>query len=214
MNERRTGWLMMLAPVVLQAPYGMLVARFEYPAILEARAEVILEKFWAGGWELVAIWLGFALAIVPMGLAIGMYERVPRWARWMGVASAVVQMVALLRWVVIVPVLAAWQARGVEMTLWFNLQHLVLGRWVGEFLGQVLLAGWTWAAGGRVAAVLFAASGVGVLVGRGEVGVWAFGVWSLWCVGLGWRVGGFAAKLPWRHAEPAAGKAMENGGLG
>ncbi len=156
--QKLVGGALFAFPLLIQIPYGMLIATYEYPAILRQPAEAILTKFAAGGPSLIAAWYLYGAAILPLLLAMAALPGVVRARRaWLleavtrvGVASAVVQMIGLLRWVFAVPPLAAafvQPAATAEakaaIVVSFNTQHQLFGVMLGEHLGQLLLAAWT-----------------------------------------------------------------------
>lgn len=161
-GTKATGYLLIVSPILIQIPYSILITSFEYPAILRLPPAAILERFAtvSGHGPLIAIWFAFAMAIIPLLLAICMLpasigNRSPqtRWLRAgtpLGVSSALVQMAGLLRWVVIVPLLSqAWVEASADPAtrkateLIFVAQHQLFGVLLGELLGQVLLGFWT-----------------------------------------------------------------------
>lgn len=220
-SSRVVGVTLLAVPLVLQIPYGFLSLTFSYPAILREDAATILARFAEGGPGLIAAWYLYALAIVPMMFVIPLLPEVlaPKRSRWMGLAvwfgmgSVVVQVVALLRWTFLVPLLAgAWAKPGggaerASLEAIFTAQHQLLGTMLGEHVGQFLLAVWTllmaqaqvehpfqrWL--GRVAAGAFLL-GLGshlgavfpLLRGLEPVPGIAFLLWSVWVVVLGVQI--------------------------
>lgn len=221
-----TGALLLVFPFLIQIPYGILTANFEYPNILRQPADVILRRYAEGGLALTSIWYLFAISILPLLAGITLLPAVastarPQWlkaATPLGVASAVLQMLGLLRWVVLVPLLAkaymepsATSAQREAIEVAFLVQHQLFGVLMGEHLGQMLLALWTagvvlsLAAGTRLqqvqrwmglcASVLFLigsaeslASVFPALSALAVVPAIAFLLWSVWCGLLGWLV--------------------------
>lgn len=126
-------------------PFQRLAATFDYPGILREDAAVILDRFAAGGPALILTWYAFALAalmFLPVGMAHalgdGRMQRTPALAVAAAVTAAlagVTQAMGLLRWVMVVPGLAA--SGDVEG---FALIHAFGGVAVGEHLGQSLTA--------------------------------------------------------------------------
>src|SRR4029453_16584365 len=118
MNEPRgarlIGLSFILGAFLINVPYFILIATFDYPSILREPTAAILTLFQAGGPSLILTWVGFAWVGLPLLFAIGMLPRVLARADipYLGIATAigiagmVVQMVGLLRWVFVVPVLA------------------------------------------------------------------------------------------------------------
>jgi hypothetical protein len=143
--------------VAANLPYAWLVTRFGYDDILREPTPVILQAFDRGGDALVLAWLAFALgALLFIPVALGLRRLV--WecgvdgagAAILGVVSAVAQAAGLLRWVFVVPALAAAYvgaaadtAQRAAALATFEAIHRFAGMVVGEMLGQLLLAGWT-----------------------------------------------------------------------
>lgn len=223
---KATGILLVTFPVLIQIPYAMLIASFDYPDILRQPAAVILERYATGAaaGPLTGVWYAFAIAIVPLLVGICMLPAsIPDHARsrWLGaatplgVASALLQIAGLLRWVVLVPLLAkSWvSAAGDPVTrksieLIFAAQHQLFGVLLGEHLGQMLLGLWTlgialgfpavtkaarWQRGpGLLAGGLFVAASPGSLAATfpalaplDPLATVAFLIWSVWCCLLG-----------------------------
>ncbi|MBY0373920.1 MAG: DUF4386 domain-containing protein [Bryobacteraceae bacterium] len=198
MRHSLTGGVFIAIPLLLQIPYGFLTVRYAYPDILRRNPAEVLSRFAAGGPLLEAIWYLYGLLLLPLLIAIAYLPLIwpdrPRLGAitLVGVASALVQIVGLLRWKFIVPVLAELLARNpgdAGVLLAFRVQHELLGTMLGEHIGQMLLAAWTagvswdlpskWLRGaGFLAALLF-------VVRLDAVG---FMLWCVWSVLLGWQV--------------------------
>lgn len=137
-------------------PYAVLATMFDYPAILRQSAGAVLDRFAAGGSQLILTWHGFAmtaLALAPVGIALSITrDRLVRHpALAIGAAitatlAAITQATGLLRWSLVVPGLARLHAdpattgearRAAERT--FDLLNAYGGIAIGETLGQILL---------------------------------------------------------------------------
>lgn len=141
--------------VAATLPYLWLIAHFGYDDILREPAAVVLTRFQAGGPALVTAWLGFAMAsLLFIPVALAMHALPPgggsRGVLMLGIASAIVQAIGLLRWVLVVPALAATytdpQASAATrdaVLVAFDAVHRYGGMVVGEMVGQLLLAAWT-----------------------------------------------------------------------
>jgi hypothetical protein len=139
--------------VAATGPYAWLIEHFGYDDILREPTAVILTRFQAGGSAVVLAWLAFALSallFIPVVLAIDRLPGGGRGAAVLGMASAVAQATGLLRWVLVVPALAATQADPHSSmavlavnTAVFDVVHRYGGMVLGEMVGQLLLAGWT-----------------------------------------------------------------------
>jgi hypothetical protein len=143
--------------VCANAPYIWLIEHFDYDDILREPAGVILQRFHDGGDALVLAWFVFAmgsLLFIPVALGFRALVRAcglgSNGAELLGVTSAVAQAAGLLRWVFVIPALAATYVapgstaatRDAVVTT-FDAVHRFGGMIVGEMLGQLLLAGWT-----------------------------------------------------------------------
>lgn len=229
--SRRLGLVMVAFPLAVQAPFGWLAATFSYPDILLRPPDEMLVRFHAGGAAMVWAWYAYAactaglLAMaVLLPRVLGARGAVAQASVALGVVAAVAQALGLLRWVLVVPWLAA---RWVEdpgarpaLAVAYEVQHRLFGVVLGEHLGQAAMGGWTLAA-----AVLLARAGaprwlvgLGAVCGGlfwlglgaglvrvvplpaavGQVPVVAFVLWSGWCVAAG--VGVLRSK-GWRAAS-------------
>lgn len=154
--NHRTGILMIVSAIALLIPYTLLTLIFDYPQILREHTDVILTRFYEGGRPLIFTWLAFALAglpLIPAYVRLGQvlekeYPQV-RTATVIGVAGLFVQMIGLLRWTFVVPVLAdTYVHAGDEPTkaaviVAFKTIHQFAGVLMGEHLGQLLTIAWT-----------------------------------------------------------------------
>src|SRR5438128_624389 len=111
--DRRIGRLLILGAVLVFIPYTILTMIFEYPVILRQETGVILTRFQAGGPTLIAVWWAFAVTGLPLleayvliGQRLENKLYFVRWATVLGIASGLVQIIGLLRWTFVVPVLA------------------------------------------------------------------------------------------------------------
>ncbi|TWI85804.1 uncharacterized protein DUF4386 [Lacibacter cauensis] len=154
-QNRNTGLLFICGSLLLLVPYGILSLRFGYPEILRQDAGEILGIFYNSGPVLLLTWLAFALVGFPLiigclklGQELENEHRAVRWSTTVGVIGLTVQMIALLRWVFVVPVLADAYATGNEMTkvaavLSFKTLHQFAGVLLGESIGQLFTVIWT-----------------------------------------------------------------------
>lgn len=126
-------------------PYARLASSFDYPGILREPAEVILDRFAEGGTPLILTWYAFALAaivFIPVALAHALTpDRITNrpglaiTAAILGTLAGLTQAMGLLRWVMVVPGLAA--TGDVDG---FALIHAYAGVALGEHLGMLLTA--------------------------------------------------------------------------
>ncbi|MEJ0002124.1 MAG: DUF4386 domain-containing protein [bacterium] len=150
--KKITGILFVVGAVIVNIPYAMLIANFNYPDILREPAEVVLTNFANGGSGLIYTWLFFALAGLPLLFATILLGRV--WknvpsvlvnlAASFGVIALVAQLVGLLRWVFVVPILAqnyvaesSGEAVRTASTVAFQTVNQFGGVLVGEYVGQL-----------------------------------------------------------------------------
>ena len=145
----------MLGGILLFIPYSILSATFEYPMVLRQDTGVILQKFHDGGAALIWTWWAFAmvgLPLLPAYILLGqkLEKHLPfvRWATTIGVISLLVQMLGLLRWTFVVPILANNYLNGNEMTreaakVAFQVIHQYGGVILGEHIGQLFTITWT-----------------------------------------------------------------------
>ena len=156
-RRRRTGWALLLFAIAMNVPFALLAATFDYPDVLRRGARDVLPRCHAGGVALLAQWYAYAAvaaAFVPLSLAVrrsldSSRETVSGMAL-AGVLAGVFQVLGLLRWVFVVPVLAATfvdpessaATRAAAMQA-FTLVHQLFGVAIGEHLGQLSTAVWT-----------------------------------------------------------------------
>ncbi|MDZ4747158.1 MAG: DUF4386 domain-containing protein [Saprospiraceae bacterium] len=157
MNHSKTiGSLMILGAVALFAPYTLLTIIFDYPDILRKDTAYVLTQFHDGGSKLIWTWFAFAitgLPLLPAYILLGksLECKVPmmRVATTIGVIGLVVQMIGLLRWTFVVPVLADAfvnsndEAIKAAAIINFKLIHQFGGVLLGEHLGQLFTIAWT-----------------------------------------------------------------------
>lgn len=154
-TEKRIGWALVLGAVLVLIPYSILTVIFEYPDILRQAPGPVLRRFHAGGPGLIAVWWAFAATGVPLLYAyvrLGQYleTRHPlvRWATTLGVLSGLVQIIGLLRWTFVVPVLARTYVESTDAAtraaaeVVFQAIHQFGGVVLGEHVGQLATIGW------------------------------------------------------------------------
>src|SRR4026207_481786 len=112
-TEKIIGILLILGAVGVFIPYTVLTIIFDYPDILRMDPGFILTKFDEGGSSLILTWFLFALLGIPLIIAYILIGQklenklsFVRWATTLGVISGIVQIIGLLRWTFVVPVLA------------------------------------------------------------------------------------------------------------
>ena len=155
-TEKKIGWLLIVGAIGVFIPYTILTITFEYPDILRQDAGVILTKFHEEGSSLIFTWWAFAILGLPLLVAyikIGQQfeNRVSfvKWVTTLGVISGIVQIVGLLRWVFVVPVIASNYITTSDPVVKevaknsFQTIHQFGGVLLGEHLGQLFTIIWT-----------------------------------------------------------------------
>ncbi len=150
------GSLLLTGAIALFIPYTLLTVIFEYPDILRQDTGIILTKFHEGGPALIWTWFAFAitgLPLLPAYVLIGqqLENQAPlvRIATTIGIVGLIVQMVGLLRWTFVVPILAdtyihaADEATKASAVVGFKTIHQFAGVALGEHLGQLFTISWT-----------------------------------------------------------------------
>ncbi len=155
-NNQTTGILLIIAAIALLIPYTILTITFEYPDILRQDTGIILTKFYEGGNTLVWTWFAFAITGLPLIPAYSMIgqkleNKAPlvRMATTIGIIGLIVQMIGLLRWTFVVPVLAETfvhagdEATKAAAVVSFKTIHQFGGVILGEHVGQLFTIIWT-----------------------------------------------------------------------
>lgn len=147
---------MITGAIALFIPYNTLIAMFEYPDILRQSTSTILTKFHEGGDALIWTWFAFAVTGLPLlpayillGRKLEQESSVARIATTLGVTGLIVQMIGLLRWTFVVPVLADSFVHATDeptraaAIMAFKTIHQFAGVILGEHLGQLFTIAWT-----------------------------------------------------------------------
>ena len=154
-THKTIGILLIISGIALFIPYSILSVTFEYPMILRQDVGIILSKFHAGGNALIWTWWAFAMVGLPLlpayvllGQSLEKQAPYVRWATNIGVISLIVQMLGLLRWTFVVPVLAQNYLTGNDMAkeaakTAFQVIHQYGGVVLGEHVGQLFTITWT-----------------------------------------------------------------------
>lgn len=216
MNPSRTAASLLIAvPLIFTAGFTGLQMTFEYPDILRRPAGEVLTRFAAAGADLHVYWYAMmfaALLMIGGAVAAGLHF----WKRdnllaalsiGAGVLAGLVQALGLLRWVMLVPALAAAYVapgaseldKSMAIALFDTANHY-LGMGVGEHLGYFFTAIWT----GMVSALVFKTNRImsisgmiiaaGVMSGMlepfgvpmtGMINSISYSLWALWTLALG-----------------------------
>lgn len=151
------GLLFIVGTVLINIPYTLLIINFDYPDILRQPNAEILTRFQAGGNALIYTWLAFAWVGLPMLFGVIMLKQILKdenapfleIATTLGVIGFIVQVIGLLRWVFVVPVLARlYTAPGTDsatqaaVSAVFTAVHQYGGVILGEHMGQLLTILW------------------------------------------------------------------------
>lgn len=141
------GLALTLTPLILQVPFGLLAAKYDYPDILLRDAGEVLTRFHDAGPSMIWTWWAYAMCTVGLLIAAIKMPNASTFSRTTGTIAAFAQLLGLLRWVFVVPFLAdAWVANTVghgTLTVIFEAQHRLFGVLLGEHVGQLFMGLWT-----------------------------------------------------------------------
>jgi hypothetical protein len=155
--RKLAGIFFIVGAVLVNIPYSLLIANFDYPDILRLPTAEILTRFQAGGDALIYTWLAFAWVGLPLLIGAIMLKRILanenapflETATTLGVIGFIVQVVGLLRWVFVVPALArlytdpaADSTTQAAVSAVFTAVHQYGGVVLGEHMGQFLTILW------------------------------------------------------------------------
>ena len=154
--EKVIGLLLILGAVGVFIPYTILTIIFDYPDILRQDPGFILTKFHEGGASLIFIWFLFAILGIPLIIAYILIGQklenklsFVRWATTLGVISGIAQIIGLLRWTFVVPILSSNFVTAVNegskesIKTVFQAVHQFGGVLLGEHIGQLFTIIWT-----------------------------------------------------------------------
>lgn len=148
------GSLLIFGAIGVMVPYTILTTTFNYPDVLRQESGTVLQSFHAGGPSLILSWLAFAmlgLPLIPAYILIGrkLQGGLVLVATTFGIVSGFAQVIGLLRWVFIVPIIASQYVDSSDqhtrdaLVVSFGLIHQLGGVLLGEFLGQFTTVVWT-----------------------------------------------------------------------
>ena len=151
------GILFIVVPVLINIPYGLLIANFHYPDILRQSPADILLRFHEGGTGLILTWWSFGFVGLPLIYSVVVLHQLLQredtpylmTGTIVGVISLVAQFIGLLRWTFVVPFLAGTfadpassQAAKEAAIVTFQAVHQYGGVLVGEHVGQLFAIIW------------------------------------------------------------------------
>jgi hypothetical protein len=155
--RRWTGILFIVGALLVNIPYTLLIMNFEYPQILRQETGEILSRFQAGGTGLIWQWFAFAWIGLPILVAVILFQKVMKRennalvpiATFFGATALVAQIIGLLRWVFVVPILSgiynnpnSTPAAKEAATVSFEVIHQLGGVLLGEHIGQTFTIVW------------------------------------------------------------------------
>ncbi len=153
--RKLTGLLFIAGAILVNVPYTLLIMNFDYPDILRQPTGDILTQFQAGGDALIYTWLAFAWVGLPLLAGILLLHKLMpdtpmlKVATTAGVLGGITQMIGLLRWVFVVPILAqtftdpgSTPATKDAVLVSFQVIHQYGGVVLGEHLGQAFTIFW------------------------------------------------------------------------
>ena len=215
---RGTGLVLIILPIAFNVVFFALARAFDYPEILRKPTDVIFKRFSEGGTRLIVLWYAFALTAllaIPMALLFQavFVEQHPILApasAIIGVLSGLVQGIGLLRWPLLVPMLAEqYHAETTTpeqrntVAVVFNAFHQFVGVVIGEHLGYMFTGAWTI----LICLMIFSSTifspllgivgivaAVGIMAGLSEPFGWkpagainalSYILWSLWLIASG-----------------------------
>ncbi len=155
-KEKTIGLLLIVGAIGVFIPYTILTITFEYPDILRQDPGIILTKFHDGGTSLIFTWWAFAILGLPLLIAyILIGQKLEnklgfiKWVTTLGVISIIVQLIGLMRWVFVIPVIANSYVSTIDAAAKtaaissFQTVHQFGGVLLGEYIGQLFTIAWT-----------------------------------------------------------------------
>jgi len=156
-HQKLTGILFIVGAALINVPYAMLIMNFDYPDILREPTGHILTLYQEGGTGLIFTWFAFAWVGIPLLFAIVMLQKVLEredtpylWSGTVaGVIGGITQMIGLLRWTFVVPILAkiytdpaSSNSTKEAVVVSFQVVHQYGGVALGEHIGQIFTIIW------------------------------------------------------------------------
>lgn len=143
--------------IYINIPFSILGVIFDYPNILRQPTGQVLTMFKQGGSTLIATWYAFAIAALLMIVVAKLIQQILQdehkqltsIATTFGVLAGISQVLGLIRWVFVVPMLAdaytdssSSEATKSAAVMVFQGFHQYAGVAIGEHLGQLFTALW------------------------------------------------------------------------
>ena len=209
------GALLIAVPLVFTAGFTGLQMTFEYPDILRHPAGEVLTRFAHAGADLHVYWyamMAAAIGLIPASIATGLHlwkkdSLLAGLSITFGALAGLVQALGLIRWVMLVPVLAATYTapgateidKAMAISL-FDATNAYLGVGVGEHLGYLFTGVWTLLVSAalfserRILAISGMALSFTVMAGMlepfgvpytADINAIGFSLWALWALVLG-----------------------------
>ncbi len=151
------GLIFLITPLLIQIPYTLLIMNFQYPEILREPTETIFIEFQKGGSSLIWTWLFFGFAGLPLVYSyLALYQLTKEKSQIaalaaviFGISALFFQLIGLLRWVFVVPILTnlytdinATVGTKEAVIVSFQTIHHLFGVLIGEHLGQLFTILW------------------------------------------------------------------------
>jgi hypothetical protein len=161
-SQKLAGIFFVAVPILINLPYTLLIVNFQYPDILRQPASEILIRFHEAGYGLIVTWWAFGFVGLPLIYSITILHSLLQRGDTpyltavtvCGVISLLAQLVGLLRWTFVVPILAdafvdptSSQATKDAALITFQAVHHYGGVIIGEHIGQLFTIIWMFGVG-------------------------------------------------------------------
>lgn len=194
-GPRVAGAALVSAAVLFLVVFTLLASSFGYPDVLDRPAEEVLPALWSLGGTGRAVWALYAcipLLLIPAAAGAARAHgaeagrTLVRCAEWCATVSGMAMMLGLVRWPSLMWALAGcWReadaGQRAVLGAVFDGMNLMFGRFIGEFVGELLL---------NIAFVAFAAA------------AWRARQWPRWIAGFGITAGVLGGIGMWRNVTP------------
>jgi len=213
-----SGILLIAVPLVFTAGFTGLQLTFDYPDILRQPGGEVLTRFASAGADLHVYWyamMAAALGMIPATLAAGLHfwksdSLLAGLSISFGTLAGLVQALGLIRWVILVPGLAATYVdpgaaeanRAMAVSI-FDATNLYLGLGVGEHLGYLFTGLWTLSVSAlmfsnrRIVSLSGFVLSLAVMAGMlepfgapmaADINAIGYSLWALWALVLGFML--------------------------